>query len=372
VKSLVSILIPAFNAQEWIADTLRSAIAQTWDRKEIIVVDDGSTDQTLAIARLFESDSVRVVTQTNQGASAARNKAFSLSQGAYLQWLDADDLLARDKIEKQMMVLGEDNNHRTLVSSAWGRFLYRHNRAEFVPSALWCDLSPTEWLLRRMGQALYMQTATWLVSRVLTEAAGPWDTRLLSDDDQEYFCRVLMASNGVRFVPEARVYYRASGSGSLSFIGMSDRKREAHWRSIQLHVGYLQSLEDSERARAACVRFLQDRMVFFYPERLDIFRRAEQLAVNLGGRLEVPRLSWKYSCIRALFGWRLARRAQRSLPNLRWCIVRKWDEAFFRIQSRRPPDNSKNASVVRRMPLSAITSISRSETPGTSRDSQLQ
>ena len=67
--SLVSILIPAFNAQEWIGDTLRSAIAQTWEPKEIVVVDDGSADETLAIARSFESDSVHVITQENQGAA---------------------------------------------------------------------------------------------------------------------------------------------------------------------------------------------------------------------------------------------------------------------------------------------------------------
>ncbi len=66
MRPLVSILIPAYNAQEWIADTLQSAIAQTWQRKEIIVVDDGSTDRTLEIARRFESERVRVVTQKNQ------------------------------------------------------------------------------------------------------------------------------------------------------------------------------------------------------------------------------------------------------------------------------------------------------------------
>ena len=75
-------------------DTLRSAIAQTWDPKEIIVVDDGSTDRTLTIARGFESPTLQVVTERNQGAAAARNKAFSLSRGDYIQWLDADDLLA--------------------------------------------------------------------------------------------------------------------------------------------------------------------------------------------------------------------------------------------------------------------------------------
>src|SRR5206468_5993044 len=135
----------------------------------------------------------------------------------------------------------------TLLSATWGRFLYRYYRAEFIPTALWCDLSPTEWLLRKMGQNLHMQTATWLVSRELTEAVGPWNTRLLGDDDGEYFCRVLLASDGTRFVPEARVYYRAAGSSSLSYIGRSDRKLEAQWRSMPLHIGYLRSLEDTPR-----------------------------------------------------------------------------------------------------------------------------
>src|SRR6266550_949310 len=202
---LVSILIPAFNAQEWISETLRSAIAQTWERKEIIVVDDGSTDNTVAIAAQFHTRGVRVVSQENQGAAAARNKAFSLSQGDYIQWLDADDLLAPDKIANQLESTSEK---RTLLSSAWGHFFYRYSKAQFKPTPLWCDLSPVEWLVRKMGQHCHMQTATWLVSRELTEAAGPFDTRLLSDDDGEYFCRVIMASDGIRFTSNARVYYR--------------------------------------------------------------------------------------------------------------------------------------------------------------------
>src|SRR5437879_8909068 len=176
------------------------------------------------MARQFESNSVRVVTQENQGAAAARNRAFALSQGDYIQWLDADDLLGSDKIDRQVEALDHCRSKRTLLSSTWGRFLYRYYRADFAPSGLWCDLTPTEWLLRKMGQNLHMQTATWLVSRELTEAAGPWDTRLLADDDGEYFCRVLLASDGVRFVPEARVYYRESGSNTLSCLRRSQRK----------------------------------------------------------------------------------------------------------------------------------------------------
>jgi glycosyltransferase involved in cell wall biosynthesis len=332
MKPLVSILIPAYNAEKWLADTLRSAIAQTWDRKEIIVVDDGSKDQTLAIARQFESDCLKVFTQKNQGAAATRNRAFSLSKGDYIQWLDADDLIAPEKIAKQMEALGDSPNKLTFLSGSWGRFLHRPHRAKFTPTALWCDLSKVEWLVRKMGQNLYMQTASWLVSRELTEAAGPWNTSLLGDDDGEYFCRVLMASEGVRFVPEAKVYYRASGTSSLSYIGNSDRKREAQWCSMQLHIGYVRSLEDSARVRAACVKFLQNWMVYFYPERIDIFEQAEALSKELGGNLEVPRLSWKYSWIKQLFGWPLARRAQLFLPNIKWSFVRFWDRTLFRIE----------------------------------------
>lgn len=334
MNRLVSILIPAYNAGEWIGDTLRSALEQTWDRKEIIVVDDGSTDRTLEIARQFESDSVHVFTQKNQGAAATRNRAFSLSKGDYIQWLDADDLLSRGKIARQMEVFEWCQNKRILVSSAWGQFLYRHHRAAFRPTPLWCDLNPVEWLLRKMGQNLHMQTATWLVSRELTEAAGPWNTQLLGDDDGEYFCRVLLQSDGVRFVPEARVYYRASGASSLSYIGRSDKKREAQWRSMELHIDYLRSLEDSPRVRAACVKYIHNWLFSFYPERPDIVEQAKRKARELGGHLDLPCLSWKYSWIEAIFGLGLAKRAQMFLPRVKWSLMSFWDKALFRVHKR--------------------------------------
>jgi|ERR1700739_27020 len=335
MKPLVSILIPAYNAEEWLPYTLRSAVAQTWNRKEIIVVDDGSKDNTAAIARSFEPQGVKVFTQKNQGAAAARNTAFSLSKGGYIQWLDADDLLDHEKVEKQMQALPASPDPKMLLSGEWGRFMYRPDRTKFEPSALWCDLSKIDWLIRKLSQNVYMQTASWLISRELTLAAGPWDTRLLGDDDGEYFCRVLLASDGVRFIPGAKVHYRSSGAGSLSYIGGSDRKRDAQWLSMQLHIGYIRSLEDSERVRAACVKFLQNWMVYFYPERTDLFEQAQSVARSFGGELKVPRLSWKYHWIKAIFGWPLARRAQFSLPNLRWSMVRGWDRLLFRLEERK-------------------------------------
>jgi glycosyltransferase involved in cell wall biosynthesis len=275
-----------------------------------------------------------VVTQANQGAAAARNKAFSLSQGDYIQWLDADDLLSPDKIARQLEALGQHTSKRTLLSSGWGHFFYRYHRANFIPTALWCDLSANEWLMRKMGQNLHMQTATWLVSRELTAAAGQWNTELAVDDDGEYFCRVLLESDGVRFVPEAKVYYRASGASSLSYMGTSDKKRESQWRSMELHIGYLQSLEDSPRVRAACVKYLCNWLIYFYPERPDIVQRAARKAEELGGHLEFPTLSWKYFWIKAIFGWGLAKHAQLLLPRVRWWFVRFWDKALFRVEKR--------------------------------------
>jgi glycosyltransferase involved in cell wall biosynthesis len=329
---LVSILIPAFNAEDWIADTIKSAIGQTWQRKEIIIVDDGSRDQTVSIAQQFASKELKLVTQQNQGSGAARNKAFGLCQGDFIQWLDADDLLGREKVAKQMEAARECPGNRTLFSSGWGFFAYRTERAKFSPTSLWCDLSPAEFLLRKMGENVYMANCTWLVSRELTEAAGPWDTRLCHDDDGEYFCRVILASNGIRFVPEGRVFYRITASKRQSHVGRSDKKRDALHLSMRLHVKYLLSLEDSARVRAACVKFLQSYLFQFYPERPELVQELSILAKELGGSLEVPQLRRKYAWLKPLFGYRFARHTQMMLPRLRQTFKRSWDKVGYQLQ----------------------------------------
>jgi glycosyltransferase involved in cell wall biosynthesis len=333
MKPLVSILIPAYNAEEWIADTIRSAVSQTWSRKEIIVVDDGSKDQTAAAASRFASNEVKVVTVKNQGAAAARNNALQLSQGDYIQWLDADDLLAPDKVERQLAALRETDGKRTLLSSPWANFNYRPQRARFIPTSLWQDLTPVEWLLRKMGENHHMQTATWLTSRELAEAAGPWDTRLISDDDGEYFCRVLLASEGTHFVPESRVFYRITPSNRWSFIGTSDRKKNALLLSMKLHIQYLRSLEESDRVRKACLTYMRTWFDNFCPERPDLVAELQELAGQLQGHLEAPPLRWKYAWIKPLFGWKAAKRAQMTLPQVKASLIRSWDKAMYALEN---------------------------------------
>ena len=326
---LVSILIPAYNAEKWIAETIRSALSQTWPNTEIIIVESGSTDNTLDVARQFESPSVKVLSQPNQGASSARNTAFSVSQGEYIQWLDADDLLAPDKIARQMKVATSVMN-RVVLSSEWGVFFYRSSKAHFVPTTLWADLSPVEWFLRRMTQNLHMQPATWLVSRELTQAAGPWDTRLSLDDDGEYFCRVVQASHGVRFVSDAKVFYRSPGPRRLSTIDGSAKKLQSQFLSIALQVSHFRALEDSPRVRAACLAFLQKWFFCFYGVRDDLADDLKQLAKGLGGRLEVPHVRRKYRWIEQIAGRKLARRAQDLLPRAKWALVRCLDFTVWR------------------------------------------
>ncbi len=331
MQPLVSILIPAYNAERWIAYTLQSAVAQTWKRKEIIVVNDGSTDRTEEVAQRFAPSGVTVVSTENQGAATARNRAFDLSHGDYIQWLDADDVLAPDKIERQLAALRGADSKRVLLSSPWAPFYYRTRSAPVVRNSLCQDLAPVEWLLRKMGENLHMQTATWLTSRELAEAAGPWDTRLVSDDDGEYFCRVLLASEGTRFVPNARVLYRAVASNRLSYIGASDRKRDAMVVSMKLHIQYLRSLEESERVRKACLAYLRTWYGCFYPERPDLIAELQALAGELGGQLHPPRMRRRYEWLAVIFGRKNAKRAQRWLSQIRDSGIRAWDRAMFRL-----------------------------------------
>ena len=335
MQPLVSILIPAYNAEEWISETILSATAQTWPCKEIIVVDDGSSDRTAEVARRFASKEVAIISTKNQGAAAARNHAFQLSQGDYIQWLDADDLLAPDKVERQLIALREVDSRRILPSSSWANFNYRTRCARFVPTSLWHDLSPVEWLLRKMNGNLYMQTSTWLTSRELSEAAGRWDTRLIGDDDGEYFCRVLLESEGTRFVPEATVFYRITSSNRWSYIGASDKKKDAMLISMKLHIQYLRSLEESERVRKACLTYMQNWFHNFYPERPDIVAELQALATELQGSLEVPRLRWKYAWMKPIFGEKVAKWAQMALPQVKSSLIRQWDKTLYRIETRK-------------------------------------
>lgn len=317
MNQLVSILIPAFNAQKWIRGCIESALSQTWIRKEIIVVDDGSTDSTLEIAKAYESPIVFVGAQENRGASAARNHALSLAQGDYIQWLDSDDILAPDKVAMQLRGALPGQSSQVLLSGAWGRFYNVPERVTFKPSLLWADMEPLEWLYRKIDQNLWMAIESWLVSRKLTETAGPWNESLSLDDDGEYFTRVVSCSSWICFTPEARCCCRRATFGISHGLSLNNSKLDSQYLSMLSSIRTLLMMEDSPRTRSACLKLLGRWAIYFYPERLDLFNEMQSMAIELGAELPRPRLRPKYRWLQKVFGWKVAKKAQHSFPALR-------------------------------------------------------
>lgn len=282
---LVSILIPAYNAEQWICETLQSVVRQTWRRKEVIVVDDGSTDRTLSIARQFASPSVKVISQENRGGGIARNTALSLAQGDYVQYLDHDDLLAPDKVARQVEAMSGGDDERTLLSGSFSKFFYCVQRAKPVRNVMCQDLHPVEFFIHKLNdEAAWLQIGAYLFSRRLIEMAGPWYEKQSTDDDGNYVDRVVMSCERIHFVSEARSYWRIGNTRSAGHRN-TKQMHEAAFHTTVHSVQQLLSLENSDRTRAAGLRFLRLRSERYFMGEPEMLARLETLAESLGGTL---------------------------------------------------------------------------------------
>jgi glycosyltransferase involved in cell wall biosynthesis len=317
MKPLVSILIPAYNAELYIAETLASSLAQTWENIEIIVVDDGSTDHTLVIAKSYESKCVKVISQPNQGASATRNRALRESQGDFIQYLDADDLIAPDKIGKQLKSLEFDRNSEYIASGEWARFFKCPNEANFVQQDLWRDLVPVDWLMTAWTQNLMMHPAAWLLPRGISDLVGYWNENISLNDDGEYFCRAILASKQVKFCNGAKSYYRSGISGSLS--GLKSRKAwESAFLTVEICTNTLLDEENSDRTRLASACYWQYFIFMVYPQAPDLIKYATKKVVDLGGGDLKPEGGTLFKMVRDIFGWKIAIHLQRIYYKYRY------------------------------------------------------
>lgn len=325
MKPLVSILIPAYNSEKWIEATLKSALAQTWSKKEIIVVNDGSNDNTHKIVEKYESANLKLINQPNSGACVARNKALSLAQGDFIQWLDADDLLAQDKIEIQLSGSDVNSESRILHSAAWGYFFHRVSQTKFIENNLWKNLSPVEWLQIRLGEGSFIPSHAWLVSRKLTELAGPWDERLKRNQDGEYFCRVVASSEFVKFHANAKCYYRKGNIFSIT-MKRSKSATESLDLSNNLCVDYLLNLENNEISRIACMKFLQRFVNNIHLGDSIIIKRNQARIKELGGEISPPTESKKFSIFKLIFGKNAARIVKKWFWNIEIILKKIWDK----------------------------------------------
>ena len=208
---LVSIVIPCYNAEPWIGEAIRSALNQTYSPVEVIVIDDGSTDRSLEVVKLF-GDKIRWETGPNRGGGCARNRGFALSSGEYIQFLDADDYLLPGKIERQMRVFGnsradvvyEDSQvllESTNGSKKWGSLDISGAHADILETLL-SGWAPPPCAL--------------LLARSAVDRAGGWNERLTSAQDNDFYIRLALAGSTFVYAPGWQCVYRDSSTPRVS------------------------------------------------------------------------------------------------------------------------------------------------------------
>lgn len=307
----VSICIPCYNAANFVAASVQSALNQTWRDLEVIVVDDGSTDGSRDALSKISDPRLKIVRQTNSGQCSAANNAFALSQGDFVKFLDADDVLSPDHIALQMERLG--GRRDAVAMGEWARFFGENlEDVQFFPLSMYRDAQPADWLASEwMNARPMMQCALWLIPRTILQRSGMWDERLSLINDFEFFARVLTHANQILFTPGARLFYRSGVAGSLS--GRKSRQAvESAWLSLMLGTNHLLAAENSPRTRLACANMLQDFEYTYYPDHGDLRAKARARVNELGGSNLKADGPPRFRALQRFVGWRLARRVQRT------------------------------------------------------------
>ena len=213
-----SVVIAAYNAQRTIAETLDSALAQSETDFEIVVIDDGSQDDTLKILLGYAAmdDRIRVASQSNQGVSAARNLGVSKARGELVAFLDADDIWHADKLAAHARLHDAD----PLVEASFARIAFCPDRAgplraKSTVSEGYCSL-----------EDVVIENAVCTMSNLVVEretlvAIGGFNRAMRHVEDQDLLARLVGNGHLLRGIPETLVGYRMSADGlSCDFAAM--------------------------------------------------------------------------------------------------------------------------------------------------------
>lgn len=210
--SSVSVIIPVLNGGSFLDNCLRSIKAQTFEGSvEIVVINDGSTDQTSAVAKSFAG--VRLVEQENRGRAAARNRGVASSSGEVIAFTDADCIPDRAWLEKLIFCLAKDNK-RGIVSGSITRPLAAN---------LWQKLDHQAWAHSigpdaPRGKTLFGSTANMCLLRTVFDKVGGFDERLKGSEDSDLAFRVHKAGYENYFEPEAIVLHDHPRKTFTAFI----------------------------------------------------------------------------------------------------------------------------------------------------------
>lgn len=201
-EPLVSVVIPAYNAARTLLTTVQSVFEQTIQDFEIIIVDDGSKDNTIEAAKSIEDSRVKVLSQPNSGAPAARNTGIKAAKGEYVAFLDADDLWMPHKLERQLDILTSKKDVTAVQSGVY----FVDDNLE-VLSICPCFESKDVLLETLLFQNMPGTMSTLMVKRSMFEQIGYLDTKLVILEDWELMIRLARFCN-LQSVEEPLSLYR--------------------------------------------------------------------------------------------------------------------------------------------------------------------
>jgi glycosyltransferase involved in cell wall biosynthesis len=222
--SLVSVVIPVHNGGRTVARAIESALAQRYDAVEVVVADDGSTDETRDVVGRYLG-TVRVVEQANRGAAAARNLGLRAARGEYVAFLDADDEFLPGRIEKGIAPMAADAG----VGATFCR-LYREyrdgTRDVYGDAYKRCRAFP-----EHLWPSSHVQTSGAICRRTAVERVGPFDESLQSHDDLDLWIRIAETFRVVEIAEPLAVFHDTPGSYSKTWDGA--RSEADYYRVIE-------------------------------------------------------------------------------------------------------------------------------------------
>lgn len=309
MSAVASIIIPSYNSARYLTETLKSAFAQTYTHLEVIVVNDGSTDETESILQGFSDPRLKIIHQSNHGSNHAKNQGIAKATGEYFVFLDADDVLHPRKVESQMAV-AQSVDPSVLISGNWKRFRDSTLSATDSENPLFTDFDdPIEFVCTAWESNSMIQPAAWFVHRSLIEKAGRWSEGIISDDDGDFFVRVACHSKKIIYCPESIVYYRTSHHGSQS-AQSSFRHMQARYQAAILQTECLLGFETSERTKKAVATRWKYRAFELMLYSVPLGNKAYQRSLEYGGSNAVLQETKSVRVLKRVLGLSYARRLQ--------------------------------------------------------------
>lgn len=211
MDELVSIIIPCFNAEKWLKEALDSCLNQTYQNIEIVIVDDGSTDNSLEIIKSYKeqfADKVVYESQPNSGSNPARNKGFSISKGKYILYMDADDYILPERIEKQVRCFQETGADVVFSSVRSQKHLANGTLVLGDPSDERYYVEGDDILECLITCRRFAHTLSPIFTRAVVEQNGGWDEAVKCSQDRDFLLTVAIRGAQFVFLPGCYSVYR--------------------------------------------------------------------------------------------------------------------------------------------------------------------